>query len=85
MIRGSLVSLLHHKALVAQSGTYEDGRAITLMTSDVASVETALEMVHEMWGLVVEVIVGVVLLATQVGWLWPLPFAIIFCEQKSSS
>jgi len=85
MIRGSLIGLLHHKALIAQSGTCEDGKAIALMTSDVASVETASEMFHEMWGLVIELIVGVVLLATQVGWLWPLPFAIIFCEPKSAS
>lgn len=37
-------------------------------------------MLHESWALSVEVVIGSVFLANQVGWLWPVPHVIIIGE-----
>ena len=73
-----MISLLHNRALVARNGENEDGRVVTLITNDISNVEKSAEMFHETWAQFVEVIVGTVLLASEFGWLWPVPLAIIF-------
>ncbi|KAK3694050.1 ABC transporter type 1, transmembrane domain-containing protein [Podospora appendiculata] len=84
MIRGALVSLVHESSLVAPSQAYDDGKAVALVTTDVSALENAGRMFHETWAQVVEVVVGTVLLARKVGWLWPVPHIIIIvCSQIS--
>lgn len=60
-----------------------EGRVLTLITTDVDSIDGISEMFHETWTQVIEVIVGTVLLSRQVGWLWPLPLFIILCEHTT--
>lgn len=59
------------------------GRVLTLVGTDVDSIDGVLEMFHETWAQVLEVVIGTVLLSQQVGWLWPLPLFIILCEHIS--
>lgn len=73
MVRGALTGLVHHKALASPSLAYDDARALTLINTDVAGVETAAEMLHELWGQFLEAVVGFGMLAVEIGWLWPLP------------
>ena len=80
MARGVATGLIHNKALRSTTGTSDEGRVVTLVSTDVPSIETAGEQFHEMWGRILEFILGVLLLASQVGWLWPLPLAMIFRE-----
>jgi hypothetical protein len=49
------------------------------MSNDVSNLETVGEMVHEFWAQILEVIVGMAMLASQIGWLFPVPLVIIFC------
>ncbi|KAJ9151860.1 Canalicular multispecific organic anion transporter 2 [Pleurostoma richardsiae] len=84
MIRGALVSLLHGSSLSSRDGESNEGKVITLISNDVTSMEKSAEMFHETWAQLLEVIVGITLLAREVGWLWPLPLLIIFfCAQVS--
>ncbi|KAK3941519.1 P-loop containing nucleoside triphosphate hydrolase protein [Diplogelasinospora grovesii] len=84
MVRGVLTSLLHEHTLLAQSRAYDDGSVVALVTNEVSALETTAEMFHEVWAQALEVIVGTVLLAGQVGWLWPVPHIIILvCSQVS--
>ncbi|KAH8194053.1 hypothetical protein TruAng_011783 [Truncatella angustata] len=84
MTRGVLVSLIHHKTLHAGSNTLSEGKVVTLMSNDVDSLIEAASMFHETWAQVVEVTIGIVLLASEVGWLWPLPLIFIFCCSRIS-
>ncbi|EHK26510.1 uncharacterized protein TRIVIDRAFT_188797 [Trichoderma virens Gv29-8] len=77
MVRSILVGLIHEKAMCLPSVTYDDGAATTLMSTDVDYLNINIEIVHEIWAYLVELIIGVTLLAMEVGWIWPLPLLLI--------
>lgn len=80
MTKSALVGLIHHKTLSSPSIAHDDGEATTLMGTDVDGLGGVAEMFHETWAQCVEVVIGVVLLAREVGWIWPLPLVLIYCE-----
>lgn len=80
MIRGALIGLIHIHTLEARGMNKEEGKAVTLMSNDVGNVQDSGEQFHETWGQFVEVVVGIILLATRVGWLWLLPLVLVFCR-----
>ncbi|KAJ5689613.1 hypothetical protein N7462_004005 [Penicillium macrosclerotiorum] len=77
MTRGALIGLIHARSLTAEKSPAQDGNALTLMSTDVDSVDTCAEMLHETWAQVVEVIVGTTLLAREIGWFALLPLLIV--------
>jgi ATP-binding cassette subfamily C (CFTR/MRP) protein 1 len=84
LIRGSLVSLIHEKSLNIQSGAYNDGKSLTLMSTDADALSSAAEMFHETWAQLIGVVIGTIILAQEVGNVWPTPLVIIFCKQISN-
>lgn len=80
MIRGAVVGLINNKSLSQLPANYEDGRAVTLISSDAENVCQSARFFHETWAHVIEVIVGMAMLAREVGWLCPVPLVIIFCR-----
>ncbi|KAK0099337.1 hypothetical protein ONS96_008565 [Cadophora gregata f. sp. sojae] len=80
IIRGSRVALIYHRALEGESGKHEDGNVVTLLNSDVESIDTVGEMFHETWAQLLEVVVGTALLTRQIGWLSPVPLVLVFCK-----
>lgn len=82
MIRGTLTGLLCSHILEARGDDEEDGKVVTLISNDISNVENSGEMVHETWGQASEVVLGTLLLARQVGWLWPVPLIFIFCNLR---
>jgi ATP-binding cassette subfamily C (CFTR/MRP) protein 1 len=78
--RSALVGLIHHKTMSSPSISYDDGEATTLMSTDADSLIDVGRIVHEIWAQVVEVVIGVSLLAGEVGWIWPLPLVFIYCK-----
>lgn len=78
MTRSSLVGLIHSKIMQSPSIAYDKGEATTLMSTDADSLDGIAEMVHETWAQVIEVLIGTGLLASQVGWVWPLPLFLIY-------
>ncbi|KAI0410502.1 ABC transporter-like protein [Xylaria grammica] len=84
MTRSTLIGLIHEKILESPSISYDNGEASTLMSTDADSLDDIAEMFHETWAQVIEVIIGVTLLAHEVGWIWPLPlFLIYLCSHMS--
>lgn len=80
MVRGSLVGLVHENSLIAPSDPSESGTPVALVTTDVATLENAVETFYTTWACSIEAIIGTVLLAKQVGWIWPVPHLITICE-----
>lgn len=85
MTRGVIVGLINYKSLSQQSGSYDNGRAVTLMSTDAESVGNSTQMFHETWAQIIEVVLGTLMLAKEVGWICPVPLVIIFCELSSTS
>lgn len=77
--RGALVSLIYAKLLEASSDAYDSGKAVTLMSTDVDGLGGVPEMFHELWGHVLEVLIGIAMLYQEVSWLWIAPLILIFC------
>lgn len=80
MTRSALVTLIHDKTMRSPSIAYDNGEAITLMSTDAESLDGIAEMAHEVWAYIVEVLIGMTLLASQVGWIWPLLLVLIYCK-----
>jgi ATP-binding cassette subfamily C (CFTR/MRP) protein 1 len=78
MTRAALVELIYEKTLRTPSTTYKDHSAVTLMSTDVDALEGVSEMFHEAWAQVLEVIVGMILLAQQIGWFCIIPLPMIY-------
>ncbi|RAH71174.1 putative ABC transporter [Aspergillus aculeatinus CBS 121060] len=78
MTNSALVGLIHDRTMKSPSIAYNNGEATTLMSTDADSLDGIAEMVHETWAQVVEVMIGIGLLASQVGWIWPLPLIFIY-------
>ncbi|KAF4922595.1 ABC transporter atnG [Colletotrichum viniferum] len=84
MIRGALVGLINNKSLTQQSVGYDDAKAITLMSTDAENVGQSARQFHETWAQIIEVFIGTVMLARQVGWACVVPFVMIFfCSRMS--
>ncbi|ETS83153.1 hypothetical protein PFICI_05029 [Pestalotiopsis fici W106-1] len=84
MARGVLISLIHHKTLHTSSDFLNEGKVVTLMSNDVDNVSDSGEMFHQTWAQVLEVAIGIALLASEVGWVWPLPLVFIFSGSRVS-
>ncbi|KAL1902690.1 hypothetical protein Sste5346_001133 [Sporothrix stenoceras] len=76
MFRGALVGIIHQKALTGRSHAYDDGKALTLISTDAVELEGSAEVLHEMWAFCLEAVIGFSMLAMEIGWLWPLPTAV---------
>jgi ATP-binding cassette subfamily C (CFTR/MRP) protein 1 len=77
--KSALVGIIYTKVMESPSIAYDNGEAITLMSTDADSLDGIGEIVHETWAQVIEVLVGIRLLALEVGWIWPLPLFLIYC------
>ncbi|TDZ30378.1 ABC transporter atnG [Colletotrichum spinosum] len=84
MIRVAVVGLINNKSLNQPSTDYEDAKAVTLMSTDAENVGQSASMFHEAWAHVIEVLLGTVMLARQVGWVCLLPYALILLASRMS-
>jgi ATP-binding cassette subfamily C (CFTR/MRP) protein 1 len=78
MTRAALVELIYEKTLSAPSTTYKDYSTVTLMSTDTDALGGVSDMFHEAWAQVLEVIVGMTLLAQQIGWFCIVPLPMIY-------
>ena len=77
MVRGAAISLIHDQALQIRDGLYDESAAITLMSTDVDRIYLCLTQLNELWAGLIEVMIGIVLLALQLGWVCVVPLAIV--------
>ncbi|KAJ5736201.1 ATP-binding cassette transporter [Penicillium malachiteum] len=80
MIRGGMISLVHNHSLKVPAMSSDSSEALALVGSDIESIESTGEILHETWAQLFEVIIGTFMLAARVGWLAFLPLIIIFGE-----
>lgn len=76
MFRGALASVIYEKTLRLPIDIRNDSAAITLMSTDVDSIATAFETVHEIWANTIEVSIAIYLLEAQLGIACVVPVAL---------
>ena len=84
MVRGAAISLIHEQALQVRDGSYDGSAAITLMSTDVDRIYLCLTQLNELWAGFIEVAIGIVLLALQLGWVCVVPLGIVLGMWSSS-
>ncbi|KAI1858876.1 uncharacterized protein JN550_012335 [Neoarthrinium moseri] len=67
MVRAATVSLIYVTSLESFPGTLDDAKTVTLMSTDVERTVSGLELLHETWARVLEIAIGIWLLARQIG------------------
>lgn len=84
MARSCLIGLIHDKALSISTvaGRVDDGRAIALMSSDGETLVGTAAMFHESWAHLLEVLIGMTLLARNIGWVSPVLLVSVFGEYR---
>lgn len=85
MFRGAAVTLIYNRALLVQDGLYDESAAVTLMSTDVDVMSHTLTALNESWALSIEVVVGIYLLASQLGWVCVVPLVTVAGKPQFSS
>lgn len=67
MVRAATISLIYVTLLDCPEGEHNEAKAVTLMSTDVDRIVSGLELVHETWARLLEMAIGVWLLAQQMG------------------
>ncbi|KAF1994323.1 hypothetical protein P154DRAFT_585907 [Amniculicola lignicola CBS 123094] len=84
MIKGAVIGLINHHSLRQVHTGGDDGKVVTLMGTDAETISGAADMFHEIWAQIIEVGIGMTMLAYEAGWVWPVPLVIIFfCSRVS--
>ncbi len=66
-IRAGLTAMIYRHITTLQTSAVKDSAAVTLMGTDVERIIVSLRLFHEMWASILEVGIGVWLLARQLG------------------
>ena len=67
MMRGGLITLIFQKTLILQRGAITDKAPITLMSTDIDAIVMSFQDIHDMWGNIIEMGVGLFILQRFVG------------------
>jgi hypothetical protein len=71
---------------LSQAGCYDEKAAITLMSTDTDRLTSSLQSLCEIWANFIELVIGIVLLGLQLGWVCIAPIIVVagmFCHSKS--
>ena len=77
MFRGAVVGLIYNRTLILHDGVYDESAAITLMSTDIDRIAISLQLLHETWPQLLEVAIGIALLARQLGWVCVFPLIVV--------
>lgn len=77
LVRTAGISLIYVTSLHASAEDQDEATTATLMSTDVDRVVTGLELVHETWARLLEVAIGVWLLAMQMGAIAVAPVLVV--------
>jgi hypothetical protein len=77
-IRGALVGLIYKKTLCLRA--YTDAAPLTLMSTDIDGIVAGFRALHDIWGCVLEIGIGIYLLYREVGPACFLVFIPIACK-----
>lgn len=59
--------------------------ALTLITTDIETIDGGVMLIHELWGSLIEIGVGAYLLWRQIHSAMGIPLGVVFCKSKTTS
>ncbi|MCJ1311899.1 hypothetical protein MMC25_005572 [Agyrium rufum] len=85
MFRGASVGLIYNRTLILQDGVYDESAAVTLMSTDIDRIATSIRSADDVWAGIIQVSLGMYLLARQLGWVCVMPVLVILASSFGSS
>ncbi|ETS83861.1 hypothetical protein PFICI_05737 [Pestalotiopsis fici W106-1] len=82
-IRMGLVGVIYNRCLTIETGVLDDSAAVTLMSSDTEDAANAGELFHQLWSEVLELCIGMYMLARELGWVCISPLLVVLCTSKA--
>lgn len=82
--RGALVGLIHARCLSIRDGVYDDAAAVTHMGNDVDGVDHISSIFQDALGNVIELIVGMIMLSSELAWWSLTPLVIVALSSQVS-
>lgn len=80
LTRMSLIGIIYNRCLTIKDGVFDESAAVTLMSNDTENVANCGELLHELWSQVLELCIGMYLLAGELGWMCIFPPLVVLCE-----
>jgi ATP-binding cassette subfamily C (CFTR/MRP) protein 1 len=77
MFRGATVSLIYTQSLLLDPGSVQKSAAVSLMSTDVDRIAFCLEELNECWARLIELVIGILLLTRQLGWISVVPLLVV--------
>jgi ATP-binding cassette subfamily C (CFTR/MRP) protein 1 len=72
-----MVGLINNRSLTLLDGEYDEFKAVTLMSTDTANVCDKALLIYEVWAAAISLLIGLALLARQVGWVCFMPLLFV--------
>ncbi|KAK6065312.1 hypothetical protein SCUP515_11294 [Seiridium cupressi] len=82
--RGAFIGLIHARCLTMRDGVYDDAAAVQHMGDDVDSAEFIAYLFQELYGLSAEVIIGMFMLWSEIGWWCLTPLVFVLLSSQSA-
>jgi ATP-binding cassette subfamily C (CFTR/MRP) protein 1 len=82
MFRGAAICLIYDRSLIVPEDGCDKAAAVSLMSNDVDQIAFCLEELNECWSRLIELCVGIPLLAFQLGWVSVVPFLVVICKPQ---
>ncbi len=79
LTRMALVGIIHNRCLTIKDGVFDEAVALTLMSDDTEDVASSGDLFHELWSQVLELSIGIYMLARELGWVCIFPLFVVFC------
>ncbi|CZR60647.1 related to multidrug resistance protein [Phialocephala subalpina] len=83
--RGGMIALIYDKTLTMQAGIADESRSLTLMGTDIDRLVVSLDSLCEAVPRVIELSIGIWLLAIKLGWACVAPIVIVIISIMASS
>jgi ATP-binding cassette, subfamily C (CFTR/MRP), member 1 len=78
-IRMGLVGVIYNRCLTIKAGVLDDSAAVTLMSSDTEDAANSGALFHQLWSEVLELCIGMYMLARELGWVCISPLLVVLC------
>ncbi|KAI0814150.1 ABC transporter [Xylaria sp. FL0064] len=85
MFRGATVALIYDHLLILPVDAYEKSAALTLMSTDIDQIVLSFVNLNECWARLIEVLVGISLLALRLSWVSVVPVLIVLISFYGST
>lgn len=85
LTRMALVGLIHNRCLTIKDGVIDDSAAVTLMSNDTEDGAQFGDLLHEVWSQVLELCIGMYMLAEELGWVCIVPLLVVLCKTRRYS